>query len=82
VRDVRVLKDGRISAIIVSRFPALGETRRIFVFLRENSRWQIDAVIEDPTAARTTGILARLRAPAAQPVATGGTSDELALRAS
>jgi hypothetical protein len=81
VRDVRVLKDGRVSAILVSRFPALGETRRIFVFLRENSRWQVDAVIEDPTAARTTGILARLRAPAAQ--ATAGTStSELALKAS
>jgi uncharacterized membrane protein len=84
VRDVRVLKDGRVSAILVSRFPALGETRRIFVFLRENGRWQVDAVIEDPTAARTAGILARLRAPGAQPAPTSSLSAdaELALKAS
>jgi hypothetical protein len=63
VRDVRVLQDGRVSAILVSRYPALGETRRIFVFLRADHRWQLDAVIEDPTSANTSGILARLRAP-------------------
>jgi uncharacterized membrane protein len=78
VRDVRVLQDGRVSAILVSRFPALGETRRIFVFLRANHRWQLDAVIEDPTSVSTTGILARLRAPLSKATAR----ENMALKAS
>jgi hypothetical protein len=78
VRDVRVLQDGRVSAILISRYPALGETRRIFVFLRAENRWQIDAMIEDPTSAQTSGILARLRSPSARTT----TATNLALKAS
>lgn len=84
VRDVRVLNDGRVSTILVSRFPALGEARRIFVFRRENGHWQVDAVIEDPTAARTSGILARLRVPSTREKANADAraGEALALKAS
>jgi hypothetical protein len=50
VRDVRLLPDGRVSAILVSHYPTVGETSKVLVFARTGDRWQIDAVIESPPA--------------------------------
>jgi hypothetical protein len=51
VRDVRLLKDGRVSAILVSHYPSIGEIRKVLVFRRIDDRWRIDAVVEAPQQA-------------------------------
>jgi hypothetical protein len=48
VRDVRQLADGRVSAILVSHYPSVGETHKVLIFARAHDRWQIDAAIEAP----------------------------------
>jgi hypothetical protein len=48
VRDVRLLPDGRVSAILVSHYPSVGEIRKVLVFARHDDRWLIDAVVEAP----------------------------------
>ncbi|HKG24221.1 MAG TPA: hypothetical protein VKB09_01165, partial [Thermomicrobiales bacterium] len=53
VSDVRQLVDGRVSAILVSHYPSLGETRKVLVFVRSDDRWQIDAAIEVPASMST-----------------------------
>lgn len=59
VREVRVLNDGRVSAILVTHVPAIGETQKVLIFARKQGQIQIDAVIDVPA---TSGI-----ASAAQP---------------
>ena len=54
IREVRVLPDGRVSAILVSHYPAAGQMRKVLIFAKGDDRWRIDAVIEAPAA---TGIL-------------------------
>ncbi|GIW04309.1 MAG: hypothetical protein KatS3mg059_0929 [Thermomicrobiales bacterium] len=54
IREVRVLPDGRVSAILVSHYPAAGQMRKVLIFAKVDDRWRIDAVIEAPAA---TGIL-------------------------
>jgi hypothetical protein len=51
VREVRLLPDGRVSAILISHFPATGELRKVLIFVRSGDRWQVDAVIEGPVPA-------------------------------
>jgi hypothetical protein len=46
IRDVRLLEDGRVSAILSTLLPAIGETKKLLIFARQGDRWQIDAVIE------------------------------------
>lgn len=48
VREVRQLADGRVSAILVSHYPMVGETRKVLIFAKAHDRWQIDAAIEAP----------------------------------
>jgi hypothetical protein len=63
VRDARQLADGRVSAILVSHYPMIGEARKVLIFARSNDRWQIDAAIEAPPAP-----------PAPQPAGTAAAS--------
>jgi hypothetical protein len=49
IRDVRVLSDGRISAILLTREPTVGETRKVLIFTQKQRQIQIDAVIEAPS---------------------------------
>ncbi len=60
VRDVRVLRDGRISAILHTHVPVAGECKKVLVFARGSDTWQIDAVIEapNPSGSTMTSILA------------------------
>jgi hypothetical protein len=53
VRDVRLLQDGRVSAILVSHYPSVGEIRKVLVFRRIDDQWRIDAVVEAPPQAST-----------------------------
>jgi hypothetical protein len=64
VSDVRLLLDGRVSAILTSHYPSLGETRKVLVFVRSDDHWQIDAAIEVPQASPNSP----------QPVPTGVTA--------
>ncbi|MCC6791823.1 MAG: DUF4388 domain-containing protein [Thermomicrobiales bacterium] len=54
IHDVRQLPDGRVSAILMTHQPAVGETRKVLIFARAGDRWQIDAVIEAPPAPNAT----------------------------
>jgi hypothetical protein len=51
VRDARQLADGRVSAILLSHYPMIGEARKVLIFARNEDRWQIDAAIEAPVPA-------------------------------
>lgn len=53
IRDVRMLHDGRVSAILVTHLPAAGETKKVLIFTHQWPRWQIDAVIEAPQTPTT-----------------------------
>lgn len=53
LRDVRVLPDERVSAILVSHYPAAGTLRKVLIFAKIDDRWQIDAVIESLPATDT-----------------------------
>lgn len=57
VRDVRLLSDGRVSAILSTHVPTVGETKKVMIFIRREDRWQIDAVIEAPPAPTATTML-------------------------
>jgi len=48
LREARQLSDGRVSAILISNYPVIGETRKVLIFVRSPERWLIDAVIEVP----------------------------------
>lgn len=48
VVDARVLCDGRVSAILVTRTPDVGDTRKVLILAWSGDRWRIDAVIEGP----------------------------------
>jgi hypothetical protein len=48
LREARLLPDGRVSAILVSHYPAVGDSRKVLIFVRTPDRWLIDAVIEVP----------------------------------
>jgi hypothetical protein len=67
IRDVRLLADSRVSAILHTHVPMVGESKKVLIFARDHDRWQIDAVIEAPNPARTPTMTSMLR-----PV--GGTS--------
>ncbi len=54
VLDARVLSDQRVSAILVTRTPGIGDTRKVLILAWGGDRWQIDAVIEAPTQAAPT----------------------------
>jgi hypothetical protein len=54
VRDVRQLADGRVSAILVSHYPTIGEIHKVLIFARFGDRWRIDAAIEAPQPAAST----------------------------
>jgi hypothetical protein len=59
IRDVRVLADGRVSAILSTHVPTIGESRKVLIFARTDGRWQIDAVIEaasTPVATEPTSL--------------------------
>jgi hypothetical protein len=55
VRDVRLLQDGRVSAILVSHYQSVGEIRKVLVFRRIDDQWRIDAVVEAPQQAANGG---------------------------
>ncbi|MGI8476017.1 MAG: DUF4388 domain-containing protein [Thermomicrobiales bacterium] len=68
LRDVRLLQDGRASAILVTRIPDVGDTKKVLVFARAADRWLIDAVIEAPSSGPSmTSMLRPLDAPAPVP---------------
>lgn len=48
VVDARVLCDGRVSAMLVTRTPDVGDTRKVLILAWSGDRWRIDAVIEGP----------------------------------
>jgi hypothetical protein len=48
LREARLLPDGRVSAILISHYPAVGDSRKVLIFVRAPERWLIDAVIEVP----------------------------------
>jgi hypothetical protein len=50
IREVRLLPDGRVSAILVSHYPSAGQMRKVLIFTNVDGRWRIDAVIEAPGA--------------------------------
>jgi len=54
VLDARVLSDQRVSAILVTRSPGIGDTRKVLILAWGGERWQIDAVIEAPGQSMTT----------------------------
>jgi Domain of unknown function (DUF4388) len=62
VREVRLLNDGRISAIVHTFRPAEGETKKVMFFTRATGCWQIDAIIEVANPGATT-LTAMLSAP-------------------
>lgn len=64
VSDVRQLADGRVSTILISHYPSLGEIRKVLIFVRIDDRWRIDAAVEVPAVAST----------APQPVVAGAAS--------
>lgn len=53
LREARLLPDGRVSAILISHYPAVGDSRKVLIFVRTPNRWLIDAVIEVPHVAGT-----------------------------
>jgi hypothetical protein len=57
IRDVRLLQDGRVSGILSTHLPAIGETKKVLIFIRHADRWQIDAVIEAPPVPTATAML-------------------------
>lgn len=57
IRDVRLLSDGRVSAILSTHVPTVGETKKVMIFIRREDRWQIDAVIEAPPSPTATSML-------------------------
>ena len=67
IRDVRVLADGRVSAILSTHVPSVGENRKVVVFTRAGGQWQIDAVIEPLNPQQHTGMTTMLQS-AGQPV--------------
>lgn len=48
VLDARVLSDQRVSAILMTRSPGIGDTRKVLILAWGADRWRIDAVIEAP----------------------------------
>ena len=65
IRDVRVLPDGRVSAILSTHVPSVGENRKVLIFTRAGDQWQIDAVIEPPNPQQQAGTTSMLQ-PVAQ----------------
>jgi hypothetical protein len=59
IKGVRLLADGRLTAIAKFNRPAAGEVVKVVVFARSNGRWQIDAVIE--TGSHPKGFTSILR---------------------
>jgi hypothetical protein len=57
IRDVRLLQDGRVSAILLTHLPASGETKKLLIFIRHADRWQIDAVVEGASVSTATNML-------------------------
>jgi hypothetical protein len=62
VREARQLADGRVSAILVSHYPSVGETHKVLIFARTHDRWQIDAAIEAPSPPAPTPPAAQIGA--------------------
>jgi hypothetical protein len=54
IRDVRVLADGRVSAILSTHVLTIGESRKLLIFTRIDGPWQIDAVIESASTPAST----------------------------
>ena len=74
VRDVRLLTDGRISAILHTHVPLVGETKKVIIFARAKDGWQIDAVIESPSpkAPTMTTMLRPSGGTGSPPLGSGG----------
>ena len=53
VLDARVLSDRWVSAILVTRAPGGGDTRKVLILAWNGDRWQIDVVIEAPSLPQT-----------------------------
>jgi hypothetical protein len=68
VRDVRVLSDGRVSAILVTHLSDVGETRKVLIFTRKLGQIQIDAVIEAPSPQGAVATVARPDGDPASPL--------------
>src|SRR5690606_17661127 len=46
LRDARTLSDGRISAIVITSIPGMGESKKVVIFADQGDRCRIDAIIE------------------------------------
>lgn len=62
LRDVRVLRDGRVSTIMLTHVPSAGECKKVLIFVKTGERWQIDAVIQAPSPNAST-MTSMLRMP-------------------
>lgn len=67
LRDVRALPDGRVSAILITRVPGVGDSKKVLILAQLAGEWRIDGTIEAP--ATSTQLLPVLQPVDQQPLA-------------